>query len=446
MKVGFIKPAKSLFAALLLVISLVTPLLLTTPATALSGSEFNAGNIIDDATFFTPEAMDIQGFLVARVPVCDTWGTQLHSSGQTRAAYSAARGVATPFTCLKDYSENVPFRSPETGLCNGMGPGTKSSATIIYEVSQSCGINPRVLITLLQKEQSLVTDDWPWPVQYRSATGYGCPDTAPCDSDYYGFFNQVYNAARQFKRYAKDSSLFNYQAGRASSIPWNPNGACGNSIVYIENQATAGLYNYTPYRPNQAALNNLYGTGDSCSSYGNRNFWRMYNDWFGITYSGAIGNSAYQMYNPGHRGHYYPANENWRANAKKYGYVDDGTAFNVSPTQQAGMIPIYTLFNGRMSDFWLVPDGMSRYWGIVHGGYREDGLAFYAYPTNAAGSPTACSQGTPVYQLWHGGNTDHYYTTVGGNRYWSLIFGGYVDDRSSVYGDPNNGYVAFCAP
>jgi hypothetical protein len=51
--------------------------------------------------------------------------------------------------------------------------------------------------------------------------------------------------------------------------------------VFIENQATAGLYNYTPYTPNDAALNNMYGTGDACSSYGNRNFWRIYTDWFG---------------------------------------------------------------------------------------------------------------------------------------------------------------------
>ena len=53
--------------------------------------------------------------------------------------------------------------------------------------------------------------------------------------------------------------------------------------MYIRNQATAALYIYTPYRPNQGALNNLYGTGDSCSSYGNRNFWRMFTDWFGST-------------------------------------------------------------------------------------------------------------------------------------------------------------------
>jgi hypothetical protein len=55
--------------------------------------------------------------------------------------------------------------------------------------------------------------------------------------------------------------------------------------VNIQTQATAGLYNYTPYQPNSAALANLSGTGDSCSAYGNRNFWRYFNDWFGSTYA-----------------------------------------------------------------------------------------------------------------------------------------------------------------
>jgi hypothetical protein len=136
---------------------------------------------------------------------------------------------------------------------------------------------------LLQKEQSLLTDDWPWSIQYRSATGYGCPDTAPCDSEYYGFFNQVYSAARQFKRYGLDKDLFSYRAGSNNYIQYNPNAGCGGSTVYIQNQATAGLYNYTPYQPNTSALNNLYGSGDGCGAYGNRNFWRLFNDWFGST-------------------------------------------------------------------------------------------------------------------------------------------------------------------
>ncbi len=261
-------------------------------ASALSGSSFNAANIIGDGIFFNSNTMDIstiQAFLNSKVPTCDTNGSQ--PSGRagyaTRADFGRASGVPPPYTCVKDYVQSVPQIAPDA-FCGGMSGGNKSAAMIIYDVAKVCGINPQSLIVLLQKEQSLITDDWPWPIQYRSATGYGCPDTAPCDAEYYGFFNQVYRAARQFKRYVLQPNSFNYAAGRTSYIAYNPNAGCGGSNISIQNGATAALYNYTPYQPNAAALNNLYGIGDGCSAYGNRNFWRMFNDWFGSTRSTSL--------------------------------------------------------------------------------------------------------------------------------------------------------------
>lgn len=251
---------------------------------ALSGSDFRAGRIIDDAVLFNPNTMnpgDIQTFLSSKVQICDTNGSEIYTGATTRAQYATSRGYPPPYTCLKDYSQSIPAKSPDAYCGGSISAGTKSASQIIYEVSQSCGVSVKALIVLLQKEQSLVTDEWPWSIQYRSATGYGCPDTAPCDSEYYGFFNQVYMAARQFQRYAKQPNIYNFAGGRTSFVQYNPNASCGGSNIYMENQATAGLYNYTPYQPNQAALNNLYGSGDNCSAYGNRNFWRMYIDWFG---------------------------------------------------------------------------------------------------------------------------------------------------------------------
>ena len=283
---------KRLIIGLTIISALLTGSVYLSPKTdALSGSQFQAGRIIDDGIFFNGNGMSptqIQAFLNAKIAngVCDTNGTQPHG-GTTRAAYGTSRGYPPPYTCLKDYVQSTPTKAAETGLCNTYPGGTKTASAIIYDVSIVCNINPKVLIVLLEKEQSLVTDDWPWSLQYRSATGYGCPDTAPCDAEYYGFFNQVYNAARQYKRYAKDESLFRYRAGRDNYIQYNPNAGCGGTNVYIQNQATAGLYNYTPYQPNASALANLYGTGDGCGAYGNRNFWRLYNDWFGATLSTA---------------------------------------------------------------------------------------------------------------------------------------------------------------
>jgi hypothetical protein len=261
----------------------------TGSAAALSGENFQAGRIIDDGIFFNGASMDageIQRFLNVKVPNCDTNG-QLPRGNVTRAEHGTANGYPPPYTCLKDYVQATPSKAAENGLCGQYDGGTKTAAQIISDVARACNVSPKVLIILLEKEQSLVTDDWPWSIQYRSATGYGCPDTAPCDAEYYGFFNQVYNAARQFKRYDRDATLFRYRAYRANYIQYNPNAGCGGTEVYVGTQATAGLYNYTPYQPNPPALANLYGTGDACSAYGNRNFWRLFSDWFGSTFTGA---------------------------------------------------------------------------------------------------------------------------------------------------------------
>ena len=270
--------------AAILCASFVTALAPPNTVGAADTSQFNPGYIISDDIFYDPNTMSldqIQDFLNSKVPSCDTNGNQSYSGGTSRASYGSSRGYAPPYTCLKDYRQTTSAKSADA-YCSGYAVNENQLASqIIYNVGKSCGINPKVLIVLLQKEQGLVTDDWPWSIQYRSATGMGCPDTAACDSQYYGFFNQLYGAARQFKMYRTNPNSYSYLALRNNFIQWNPQASCGGSSVFIQNQATAGLYNYTPYRPNGAALGSGYGTGDSCSSYGNRNFWLYFSDWFG---------------------------------------------------------------------------------------------------------------------------------------------------------------------
>jgi hypothetical protein len=266
---------------------------------ALSGSDFNPGYIIDDAVFYNDNALDagsIQTFLNNQVPNCDTNGSRPASefgrSDITRAQYAASRGWhGPPYTCMRDYKQNTPNMEAASGLCNAISAkNNQSAAQIINDISKACHLNPQVLLVLLQKEQSLVIDTWPLNGQYRNATGFACPDTAPCDPAYNGFFYQVYYAARQFQIYKANPLSYNYVAGRNNNIYYNPDlSRCGSSSIYIQNQATAALYIYTPYQPNSAALNNLYGTGNDCSSYGNRNFWRLFNDWFGSTTIGISG-------------------------------------------------------------------------------------------------------------------------------------------------------------
>ena len=46
--------------------------------------------------------------------------------------------------------------------------------------------------------------------------------------------------------------------------------------AHPEHARPQSLYNYTPYQPNAAALAAYPGTGDSCSAYGNRNFFFLF--------------------------------------------------------------------------------------------------------------------------------------------------------------------------
>ncbi|WP_437584410.1 cell wall-binding repeat-containing protein [Paramicrobacterium sp. CJ85] len=257
----------------LFAVGIVTAAVLTATPIATQKAEaatFDAGHIIDDEVFYDSTTMtesQIRSFINSKVPKC-------------RSGY----------TCLDAYKENTTARSADK-YCKAISGGkNEDAARIIYKVSRACDINPQVILVTLQKEQGLLTHEWPSTWRYTIAMGFGCPDGAACNEKYYGFQNQLYLGARQFQIYRLYPSSFNYVAGKTNTIKWNPNSSCGTTKVYIQNQATAGLYNYTPYVPNKAALNAGYGVGDKCSSYGNRNFFLYFNDWFGSTYQGYSSN------------------------------------------------------------------------------------------------------------------------------------------------------------
>ncbi|HSX29856.1 MAG TPA: hypothetical protein VLE73_04840 [Candidatus Saccharimonadales bacterium] len=391
---------------------------------AVSGGDWKAGRIIDDSVFYNSSSMtadQIQQFLNAKVPTCDNGGTQPYN-GSTRRTYSESKGVTFPLTCLKDYYENTTTHA--NNLSGQPVPaGAKSAAQIIWDVSQTYGINPQVLIVLLQKEQSLITDDWPWPVQYQKATGYACPDTADCDSKYYGFYNQVDSAAWQFRKYAQTPNSFNYAAGAINNIRYNPNAACGQSAVYIDNQATASLYNYTPYQPNASALANLYGTGDSCGAYGNRNFWRMFSDWFGSTFGDPISGAVYRVYNP-ITGDWLltlsPTERDMAATFNNY-WMNDGVVFQGFPSYESGTVPVYRLSRANTHLYTTSLDELDN--AVTQYGFINEGVKFYAQPAQTASS-------RPVYRLTKNGK---YFYTVNVFEKQDMLDRGYTLEGVPFY-------------
>lgn len=237
------------------------------PAAAVEGSQFDPGMIITDDLFYDRNAMtaaEIQTFLDGKIGTCLS----------DRCLNVAVLPV----------SSRAASYSVDTGLlvCSAISGGNLRVSELIYRVQAACNISAKVILVTLQKEQGLVTSRAPSDWALRAAMGMGCPDTAPCDDAFAGLANQIISGARQLHVYK--IGKFGRQPG-TQYVQYHPNASCGGTNVNVRNYATAALYNYTPYQPNAAALANLGGTGDSCSSYGNRNFWKFYNDWFGPTWN-----------------------------------------------------------------------------------------------------------------------------------------------------------------
>ena len=254
-----------------------------TSATDFSG--FKAGNIISDAVMSDYTSMtetEIQTFLDSK-NACD------HPYDDT-IKYWESRGYSY-------HIENNKVVCMAHEVFDG-----ETTAHIIWQAAQDNKINPKVLIVLLEKEQALVTDTWPYSGQYKAATGFYCPDTGPCNEAYGSFKKQVNSAAELFRE-VLDGGWTNYPLGE-NYVQFSPNKDCGGSIVNIENLATSALYRYTPYQPNADAIKNYPGTA-TCGAYGNRNFYAYFTDWFGSTHAevatepevveGNIPNSVYTI-------------------------------------------------------------------------------------------------------------------------------------------------------
>ncbi len=148
------------------------------------------------------------------------------------------------------------------------GTATKRAAEIIAEVSVQYDLSPKFFLTMLEKEQSLVTDPAPSQRQLDYALGFGCPST--CSRRYQGFANQLRSAGKQIR----DEYLPGLRQ-RGSYNGWGPGISkisVDGVLVTPENVATAILYIYNPYV-------GKYGGGTP--NYGaNSLFQRLWINWF----------------------------------------------------------------------------------------------------------------------------------------------------------------------
>ncbi|MFH0892269.1 MAG: hypothetical protein V1867_05820 [Candidatus Falkowbacteria bacterium] len=212
-------------------------------------AEFNPNNIISDAEMLDSGTMtlsEIQAFL-------DNQGGYL-------ARYKTANfegKIKTAAEIIYDAAVN----NYDCGDAEMSSNPTEAERKIKCKPAR---INPRLLLVLLQKEQSLIDDTSPTPRQLDWATGYGCPDGGGCNSRWQGFGKQVNSAALQFFDYVTNPHLYSYKAGNTYTIT---NTGRPSQSVTPANNATAALYNYTPHVYN-----------------GNFNFHKLWMRYFTFTY------------------------------------------------------------------------------------------------------------------------------------------------------------------
>ena len=224
--------------------------LLLSPVKIKAQAEFNPGFLISDQELMQYNSMtlnQIQSFLENYNSFLATYRT-LNSYGTEKSAAEIIYDAA-----VNNYD------------CAGV---TLSENPTEAERQQKCRrittVSPKFLLVLLQKEQSLVESRNPRQSQLDWATGYGCPDSWACNPYFQGFGKQVNSAALQFRWYMLSPNSYNFRAGNTYTFK-NPYGTINNSTmnVYIENRATAAMYNYTPHVYN-----------------GNFNLWRLWNRYF----------------------------------------------------------------------------------------------------------------------------------------------------------------------
>src|SRR5450759_320380 len=337
---------------LVLAAAVLTLAVLAGPATALAAT-FNPANVISDANMRDRSSMsaaDVQAFLAAVNP-----------AGSTSSA-------------LKN------LRTPDNGGVR------KSAATIIWEACQYYGISPRVMLVMLQKEQSLLTQTAPSARTLERAIGAGCPDANT--NRYPGFGPQIWNGARL---------LDGYGEGRVTYIPiWEPGMSVdvyGGLHVVPANLATFKLYTYNPSIGAKAPYGDL--SGQSCS--GNANFWKIYWKYFGDPQALPRYRPVYRFCSKSTHVYFFTTSDAERvAVIRSGGWIYQGVGLSVDTSSAANNSWLYRLYNKSKGAYFYTASI-----GEMNSVIRNSGRAYRLDRTLCKVSVTAT--GAPVYRLYRKG-------------------------------------------
>jgi len=174
------------------------------------------------------------------------------SNENMRDAHSMSEGQVQAFL----ETQPGPLKSFVTTDNSGV---MRRASTIIWQACQEHQISPKVMLTMLQKEQSLLTRTTLATNTLSRAIGAGCPNGTT--NTYPGFGRQMWNGARMLSSYGQGNPSFPvYYTGIAKTIYKH---STYGTKIHPKSLATFKLYVYNPSVP------------------GNTNFSTIYNRFFG---------------------------------------------------------------------------------------------------------------------------------------------------------------------
>jgi hypothetical protein len=164
----------------------------------------------------------------------------------------------------------------------------RTAAELIWDASQSTGLNPQVILVTMEKEESLIDGTFDSQSDLQTALdhamGFNCGDNVDCWNLFPGFYYQLFgNLDSSGNRYlgaakslmksfttpggrGPDVNGSSSQVGQTIVIDNTLGGYAGvqpEQSVTLADNATAALYRYTPHVFN-----------------GNYNFWMYFTQWF----------------------------------------------------------------------------------------------------------------------------------------------------------------------
>ncbi len=173
--------------------------------------------------------------------------------------------TAMDFETLEAFLTRGSLTDYETEDVNGH---EESAAQVIWDSAHAFELNPQFILTMLQKEQSLIEDPDPSQDQLAWAMGYAvcddCSKSDPLIQKYKGFGNQIYYASKRIREsFLEDLESRGYtENGLGPGIEIE----IDDILVVPANNATSVLYAYTPHLQ------------------GNENFSLIWDRWFTHTY------------------------------------------------------------------------------------------------------------------------------------------------------------------